>query len=56
MALGLLLGVSRKTAMRYGAEAETDGKLRHLEDGPRKSYRYFAGDESEAEVLEQVTA
>jgi hypothetical protein len=52
-ALGLALDVSRKTAMRYAAEAEAEGKVRHL-NGPQGAFVYFTGDESEPELLAQV--
>ena len=55
-ALGQVLGVSKVTASRYAAQAEQDGQVRHDGGGARGAFRYFAGEESEAELLAQVPA
>jgi hypothetical protein len=50
--LAATLGVTKRTAQRYAAEAENDGQARHDNGGPKGGFRYFAGEESEAELLE----
>ncbi|MDP9269699.1 MAG: AAA family ATPase [Chloroflexota bacterium] len=55
-ALGALLGVSKSTAGRYAAMAEEIGQVRHDERGSRGAFRYFTGEESDAELLAQVAS
>jgi hypothetical protein len=52
--LGLRLNVSKDTAQRYAAAGIGAGVIRSDRRGERGAYRYWAGDESEAELLAQL--
>jgi hypothetical protein len=54
--LGAQLGVSKDTAQRYAAAAEEEGQARHDRLGIRGAFRYFAGPETEQEMLDQAAA